>query len=143
MIGLYELMAKWEGRRAEHRRLCSLVSADAIIADVLQDLHDLEQTATIETVSLKEAASATGYHPGSIARLIKRDQVQNYGTKARPRVRLSQLPIKVQGSNRGPKSSGTTLAASALHTGSVTSAVVDNALALDAVTSRLRRPRSA
>ena len=94
MSTLMELRARWEARRVDAKRLRQRVDYDAVIMDVLEDLHELERTAETETLSLTEAALATGYHSGSIARMVKRGEAKNYGTKVRPRVKLSELPHK-------------------------------------------------
>ena len=129
-----EVFARWEARRVEHQRLGSLVSAEAIISDVLNDLHELEDSTNTATCSLTEAAKETGYHPGSLARMIKERRVTNYGTKTRPRVRVSELPRKT------PHAVGAAGTRTQLP---VSSSDADNAIVLAVIASRMNRPRSA
>lgn len=67
MTTLIELSVKWEARRVEHQRLGSLVSAEAIISDVLNDLHELEDSTNTATYSLTEAGQETGHSTQSAA----------------------------------------------------------------------------
>jgi hypothetical protein len=128
---LAELRAKWESKRVEHVRLGTLVPFAAVCADVLDDLHELARASDAATLSLAEAGEETGYHPGSIARWIKSGRTKNYGTPARPRVRVGELPHK------GKRDAG------ASSSPSVSSSSSDNMIALDALASRMDRPRSA
>lgn len=124
MTTLAELEERWSRRRLEHQRLGSMVRADEIIADLLADFHELRVSTDAITLSLKDAATETGYHPGSIARMIKSKKVRNYGTVHRPRVRVAELPRKARAASCQDRAA-------------------DGVIALDAVTSRLNRPRSA
>lgn len=128
MATLLDLQARWEARRADAKRLRQLVDYDAVIAVVLEELHELARTNDAATLSLTEAAKETGYHSGSLGRMLKRGEVKNYGTAARPRVKVSELPRK---------------RASATGTPAVESHGSDDVIALDALASRMDRPRSA
>lgn len=89
-----DLLEKWTSRKAEHSRLGSLVSADALIGDVLTDLEELDRDRSTETVNLTEAATISGLHPDSISRRIRRGKLKNYGSPHRPLVRVADLPKK-------------------------------------------------
>ncbi|MDB4893598.1 MAG: hypothetical protein JWL61_5453 [Gemmatimonadetes bacterium] len=129
MITLMELREKWEARRTEAKRCGYLAAVDAVCSDVLTDLIDLAQTSDSTTLNLTEAAATTGFHPGSIARMIKTGKAKNYGTSSRPRVRPSELPRKARCVSD----------ASGDARPSLVSSVSDDALALDAVASRMGR----
>lgn len=95
---LAELFLKWTARREEWGALSVSVSGAAIAEEVLSDITAASTAAGEVTVTPTEAAAATNYHPESIARLVRTGKVKNYGTKHRPRVRLSELPKKTAAS---------------------------------------------
>jgi hypothetical protein len=129
MTTFLELNARWNAQLSEHRRLGSLVRAEAMLAEHIADLESLQESMNGRTSSLTDAALETGYHPGSIARMVKAGTVRNFGTKTRPRVRLSELPRKAR---RVGGASGDARP-------SLVSSASDDALALDAVASRMGR----
>lgn len=98
-MNIRDLLTKWGERRKDLARLGANVSADALLGDVVADLEELERDRSEETASLSEAAEYSGLHPDSISRRIRKGTMKNYGTRARPRVRLSDLSKKVA---RGP-----------------------------------------
>ena len=55
-----------------------------------------------ETLTLAEAASATGYSPGYIGKLIAAGTLPNTGRKNAPRVRRADLKAKPQGRRGRP-----------------------------------------
>ena len=89
-----ELRARWSQRLDEWRRLGASVNGEAVAREVLADLDALQSTADEQLYTPTQAAARTGFHPESIARMIRRGRVPNHGTKHRPRVRLSELPSK-------------------------------------------------
>ena len=135
MTSLVELQQKWESRRADAERLGSVMNGALICADILADLHALELHADAETASLADAAKLCDYHPNSLSRLVKAGRLTNYGTKARPKVRVSDLPRKAKPETPRP--------VAVVAAGPLSSRGGNDALALDAVASRLGRSRSA
>jgi hypothetical protein len=88
-----ELRDRWRKRLEEFARLGALVNGEAVAREVLGDLEQL-QDHSAEVLSPTEAGARSGYHPESICRLIRNGKLTNYGTKHRPRVKLSDIPRK-------------------------------------------------
>lgn len=125
MPTLAVLEAKWQQRLSEWRALGVAVNGEKIAGEVLEDLHALSSEQNNVTMSPTEAAAITNYHPESIARLARTGKVPNYGTKHRPRVKVSELPRKAERT----VAKATSRAASS----------VAGSIALDAVAGRIGR----
>lgn len=91
---LDELRRRWEHRAAEWRTLGALVSGEAVAREILADVEQLEHDQDVALFTPTQAALRTGFHPESIARMVRQGRVPNHGTKHRPRVKLGELPKK-------------------------------------------------
>lgn len=136
MPALDEIMARWEQRRQDAQRFGSLVRLDAVADEVISTLRELKSADETEALTLSEAALQCGYHPDSIARLIRKGRLTNVGAAHHPRVLQCEL-AKVVGRRR--KQSDVNLVRGR------TTAKSSNAgeIARDAIAGRLGRPHSA
>ena len=89
-----ELRQRWQERAGEWRRLHVSVDGAALADELLADLEQLECADDERLFTPTQAALRTGFHPESIARMVRKGRVPNHGTKHRPRVKLSELPKK-------------------------------------------------
>ena len=89
-----ELLARWQNRRAEWRRLGAHVEGVAVADEILADLALLEQSEGAEILSLSEASAESGYSREHLARLIRQGSIPNAGRPNAPRVRRRDLPRK-------------------------------------------------
>lgn len=121
-----QIIEAWQTRAHEWERLGVTVNGAQLCAEVVRDLQAM-QVGGPETLTLGEAAEASGYHPDSIARLIRKGRLQNAGTTHRPRVLRHELAAATRG-RRSPSASATAQAAAAAH-----------ALARDAIAGRIGR----
>jgi hypothetical protein len=154
MPGLAEIKAKWETLRADGGRLGASVSLAAIAADVLADLAQLTDRSAEQTVTPKEASLARGFHVESIHRMIRAGKLTNYGTRRRPRVRLSECPQKAGAESsfnatRDDDQGGAAPIGDVARTNGSSASCSPTTLALDVLSSRRgntrgsRSPRSA
>lgn len=93
-MSIADLVARWTARRDEFGRLRVHVDGVAIADEVLADLRALDQAATVEPVTLREAARIGGYSIDHLQRMVAAGQLENVGRKHRPRVRRSDVPMK-------------------------------------------------
>jgi hypothetical protein len=93
-VTIAELRQRWQERAGEWRRLHVSVDGAALADELLADLEQLERTDEERLYTPTQAAARTGFHPESIARMVRQGRVPNHGTKHRPRVKLSELPKK-------------------------------------------------
>lgn len=89
-----ELRAKWQHRRDEWRRFGVSVNGAAMAEEILADVEQLERSDDEKLYTPTQAAERTGFHPESIARMVRTGRVPNHGRKNAPRVKLSDLPTK-------------------------------------------------
>lgn len=71
---LAELRARWEHRAAEYSRLGVLLDGAKLAAEILGDLHELEEQDADETLTLTDAARELDMHPDSVGRAITSTQ---------------------------------------------------------------------
>jgi hypothetical protein len=88
------LLEKWESRRAQYAYEGSLVVAERVVAEMLADLRATLESEQNGLVSLLEASRLTGYHPDTLGRRVKRGELQNYGRRHAPKVRVGDLTPK-------------------------------------------------
>ena len=89
-----ELLARWQSRRAEWKRLGAHVEGAAVADEVIADLALLEQFEGEEVLSLSAACKESGYSRDHLARLIRQGTIPNAGRPNAPRVRRRDLPRK-------------------------------------------------
>jgi hypothetical protein len=88
-----ELRAKWEAKRREHARYGSIVNAEAIIAELLDDLAELDAEDD-ELVTLAQAAYMGGYSVDHLQRLVASGKIPNAGRRGSPRIRRRDVPVR-------------------------------------------------
>jgi hypothetical protein len=123
-----ELRARWQHRLDEFRRLGAFVSGEAVALEILADVAELESDAGAELLTPAQAATRAGYHPESICRLIRNGKLTNYGTKHRPRVKLSDIPRKAP-AQREPSKATSPVAARTRRDASSPTAIAHDAIA--------------
>jgi len=132
---LGELRQRWEHRREEWSRLGVSVEGARLASEIVADLDRLAAGADEQLLSLAEAAAASGYHPESLARLIRQGRLTNQGTARRPRIRRADLPHKPRPSLAKPSGRS----ASSRLTGGAASALRDaSSIVRDAIAGRIR-----
>lgn len=89
-----ELLARWQSRRTEWKRLGAQVEGAAVADEVLADLALLEESEGDEVLSLAAASLESGYSRDHIARLIRQGAIPNAGRPNAPSVRRRDLPRK-------------------------------------------------
>jgi hypothetical protein len=91
-----DILDRWRLRRETYRNDGALVSGERIAEQVVADLEAaLQDTPESALVSLAEAGRLCGYRPDTLRRKIDAGELRDYGTPHRPRVRVGELPRKV------------------------------------------------
>jgi len=96
-----EILARWEARRDEYRRLHVHVDGALMIDELLADLRTLREAESLGVVSLQEAHLIGGYAIDSLQRMVASGQIENVGRKGKPRIRRADVPVKPGYSLRG------------------------------------------
>lgn len=86
------LTTLWRARADELEPYAPTVAK--AIRTCADELETASKADASELVSLAEAALLSGYDADSLGRMIRDGRLINYGKKARPRVRRSDLPRK-------------------------------------------------
>ena len=91
-----ELRAELLRRRDALERLGAQVDGAALLDEVIRlvERTDLPRPRPEPLLTLTAAASATGFSPDHLGRLVRDGKVPNYGRPRAPRVRLSECPQK-------------------------------------------------
>lgn len=91
---LDELRNRW---RSEAERLRPFnVGAAYAYEEAARELEEALATRQNPLLTLAQASEQCGYHRESIARLVRRGRLRNYGTPRRPLVRAADLPKKAE-----------------------------------------------
>jgi hypothetical protein len=98
------------------------------LREVLGDIEQIEPEGS-DLLSPPDAGARAGYHPESICRLIRLGKLTNYGTKHRPRVKLSELPRKAPARRVMTTKSRSTVAGSIGESASSAAAIARDAIA--------------
>ncbi len=95
-LSLPQVRADLQARRDSLAKLHAQVDGSVLLGDVLALLDALDAPAMQHEplLTLTAAASASGFSPDHLSRLVQRGEVPNYGRKHAPRVRLSECPQK-------------------------------------------------
>jgi hypothetical protein len=112
-----ELQARWAAQREVFNRTGALVDASKIINQFLIDLADVEQSEADTILTLKQAATRSGYTVDHLARMIRQGRIPNAGRHHAPRVRLGDLPVRRQFARNRPGSYDVMTDAQALRNG--------------------------
>lgn len=99
-----EVIARWQRRRDEWKRLGVHVDGAAVADDVLADLAALAASALDEVLSLSAAARESGYSRDHLARLIRQGTIPNAGRPNAPAILRRNLPRKAAALPREPES---------------------------------------
>src|SRR5687768_12250161 len=89
-----DLVAAWR-TEAAHIRPFNAGAAHAF-DQAARELEEALTTVDNPLLTLIQAAERCGYHRESVARLVRRGKLRNYGTPRRPLVRASDLPKKAE-----------------------------------------------
>ena len=87
------LVDYWRGQ-AETLRAYGANGAATAVEQCATDLEEALDRLSSETLTLGEAADATGYSADHIGRMVREGTIPNVGRKGAPRVRRSDLPNK-------------------------------------------------
>lgn len=90
-----DLPAAWRERAQLLREYGGDPPASKIWEKAAAELEDALHCLADETLNLTEAAKASGYSPDHLGQLVKRGKIRNLGRKGAPRVRRSDLPMKL------------------------------------------------
>jgi hypothetical protein len=91
---LDDLQAKWRARRDEFARFQAAVNGATLCDELLADLDNARLERDNEALTLRVAATLSGYTVDHLARLIRQGKLPNAGRKHAPRVRRADLPCK-------------------------------------------------
>src|SRR5687767_9404985 len=89
-----DLVTAWRSE-AEHLRPFNAGAAHAF-DQAARELEEALTTAENPLLTLIQASTHSGYHRESLARLVRRGKLRNYGTPRRPLVRAADLPKKAE-----------------------------------------------
>ena len=81
-------------RRDEFARYKALVDGATILDQVLCELQSVITTEGDTVLTIRAAATRSGYSAEHLARLVRDGTIQNVGRKGSPRIRLRDVPIK-------------------------------------------------
>jgi hypothetical protein len=93
---LEEFRSTWEQRRDDYARLRAQIDAAALIDQLLADLELVTRDQRASLLTLTQAARACGYSADHLGRLVRTGQLTNHGRRHAPRVRLGDLPQRIQ-----------------------------------------------
>jgi hypothetical protein len=89
-----EFLAKWTNEAEAMHRRGVMVNGRGLLAEVLADFRAVMASEAEAVLSLREAASRSGYSVEHLGRLIREGRVPNAGRKGTPRIRAADLPRK-------------------------------------------------
>lgn len=93
-MSLPELIEKLSKLRERLSGYEALVRADALLADILEDLRTVQNSAGDEWLTLNEAALRSGYSPEHLRRLVREERLTAERRGRRLYVREGSLPRK-------------------------------------------------
>lgn len=93
-MSLPELIEKLSKLRERLSGYEALVRADALLADILEDLHAVQDSAGDKWLTLNEAALTSGYSPEHLRRLVREGRLTVERRGRRLYVREGSLPRK-------------------------------------------------
>jgi hypothetical protein len=85
---------RWQTTRDVFAESGALVDGAKLLDSVLADVGALFASASDETLTLREAASESGYSQDHLARLVRAGAIPNAGRARSPRIRRANLPRK-------------------------------------------------
>jgi hypothetical protein len=93
-VSFTEFLAKWRAERERLSRYGQRVDPVPLLDDILQDAAAALASDQDESLTLRQAAAASGYSADHLARLIRTGRLLNLGVKHAPRLRRADLPHK-------------------------------------------------
>lgn len=99
-----ELHDRWLVQRETFSRTDAYVSGSKIIDTFLADLAAIEQAEADRVLTLRQAATQTGYSVDHLARLVRQGRIPNAGRHSAPRIRVGDLPQRRQFARTRPGS---------------------------------------
>ena len=97
----HPLAARWR-EEAQLLRRCGAHEAATTREACADELQTYEESHSSELLTLDEAATESGYHKDSIARMMSEGKVPNAGVKGAPRCRRRDLPKKPRSAPLSP-----------------------------------------
>ena len=95
-MDLRAFLERWRLRQAEFARFGATVSGAAVVGEMLDELREELRSAGNAPLTLEQAAQRSGYSRDHIGRLLRSGRLENVGSRGRPRVRASDLPLKAK-----------------------------------------------
>ncbi|MFN8802682.1 MAG: hypothetical protein ACK5ZO_11025 [Gemmatimonas sp.] len=89
-----DLIREWRRQAAQYER-DGMIPASRLLVRVADELELVERTIGTHLVTLNEAARLSGYAPDTLGRMIRDGRLTNYGRKNAPKVRVTDLPLRV------------------------------------------------
>jgi hypothetical protein len=89
-----QLLELWAQRSQELARYAAHVDGARLLGQCIGEVEQLFRQEESESLTLREAASLSGYSVDHLARLIRAGSLLNVGRPYRPRVRRGDLPRK-------------------------------------------------
>jgi hypothetical protein len=86
------LIVHWREQAAQYDR--DGQSGGRLLTRVAKELETAIGEVDNPLLTLKQASGVSGYHRESLARMIRRLRLRNYGTPRKPLVRAADLPRK-------------------------------------------------
>jgi hypothetical protein len=90
-----EILNRWIVRRDELRKLKAHVDGATLCDEVLADLRAISVPLDEAALTLKQAATESGFSARHLSRMVAAGQIPNHGRKNAPRVLRKDLPRKV------------------------------------------------
>jgi hypothetical protein len=90
-----EVFARWRARRTEWERLKAQVDGARLCDEVIADLEAMLSAEREAVLTLREAAEASGYSEGHLARLVRSGSIPDLrppGSRGHIHIRASDLP---------------------------------------------------
>lgn len=89
-----EIAERWRREADSYERDVALVSGDAVLRRVADELEAAWREWELEELSVAQAANESGYTISAIEKQLRWGRIPNAGEAGRPRIRRSDLPRK-------------------------------------------------
>jgi hypothetical protein len=97
---LSELSAQWRERAHDLRKWAAAESAAAALETAASELDDVLSRQGGEPLSLRDAATLSGYSSDHLGRLIREGKIPNAGRRHSPKIIRADLPRRPKGMAR-------------------------------------------
>ncbi len=86
----HDLILAWRSRAAALEPYAPQIAH--VLRECAQELEMAERAEALDSVSVAEAAVLSGYTANGLGGMIRRGEIENVGTKRRPRIRRRDVP---------------------------------------------------